>query len=266
MATSKCLHLQSVRRCTVPQDYTDLLLLRNSSPPPTASSSATPPRNGPFPAGSYALTTFLDTVSTNCTSNAATWRCYPYTTYSQSSTGAMATFNWVITPADLQSLSSSNYTISSTNNPFAVDFSNVSMLLVDIGLSSERYTFSVPTKKIVIPSAAISRDNSMATCFYNDTTFQADLYTRMSRSYPPPASASSSAATSSSTAGSGDSASEGFKPWPYAIRVEETIGGGSNVPACYKTVNGNLGDRINDGITEEAQKNMCGCLYKNWDP
>lgn len=247
------------------RDQADVLLLCSSTAPPPASSSVTPTPSGPFPVGSYALTTFLDTVSTNCTSNAATWRCYPYTTYAQSSTGAAATFNWIITPADQKSSSSNQYTVSSTKNPFAVDFSNISMQLVDVGLNSERYTFSLPMMKTVVPSTAITKDNSIATCLYNDTILQADLYTKLPKAYPP-ASPSSSAATSTSTIDSSNGATGGFQPWPYAVRVEERIVGGSDVPECYKTINGNLGDRITDGLAGRAQNNVCSCLYKNYEP
>lgn len=241
------------------------MAISNAPPSPASSSSGAIP-SGPFPAGSYALTTFLDTVSTNCTSNAATWRCYPYTTYSQSQSGAMATFNWIITATDSKSSSVSNYSISSTDNPFAINFSNIPMQLLDVGLNSERYTFSVIMNKTVIPSTAIANDNSVATCFYNNTTFRANLFTKMSKTYPLPPSTSDTTALPSPSVGDRNGASQGFQPWPYAIRVEEYIGGGNGVPSCYKTVNGNIGDRITDGISRKAPENVCSCLYKNFEP
>ncbi len=230
--------------------------LPSSSVPPSTPSSGTAP-TGPFPVGAYALTPFLDTVSTNCTSNEATWRCYPYTTYKESPTRSMATFNWIITAADQES-SSTDFVISSTDNPFALDFTNVSMRLVDAGLSSERYTFSVTTNKTVIPSAAITRDNTLATCFYNGTTFRAELYTKMSKVYQ-------SAASPSTTPDLGNSTGERFQLWPYAIRVEESIGGGDNVPACYRTTDGNLGERITDGLSAQPSGDKCSCLYKDFN-
>jgi len=258
----------STRRRTVHSyihDRTDRRAFSNAPPSPSPSSSGATP-NGPFPAGSYALTTFLDTVSTNCTSNAATWRCYPYTTYTQSQSGALATFNWVITQTDSKSSSPNQYSISSTDNPFALNFSNVPMQLLDSGLSSERYTFFVTMNKTVIPSTAITNDNSVATCFYHNSTFRANLFTKMSKTYPLPASASDSTAPPSPPAGNGNSASQGFQPWPYAIRVEEYIGGGNGVPSCYKTVKGNIGDRITDGLSPKGPENVCSCLYKNFEP
>ena len=255
----------SIEHCALQQDNADIRAFSIAPPSPASSSPVAVP-NGPFPVGSYTLTTFLDTVSTNCTSNAATWRCYPYSTYSQSQTGAMATFNWVITATDPKSSSPGNYSISSTNNPFALNFSNVPMQLLDLGLSSERYTFFVPMDKNVIPSTAITNDNSLATCYFNNATFRANLFTKMSKTYPLSSSASSTTATPSPSAGDGTSASQGFQPWPYAVRVEEFIGGGNDVPSCYKVVNGNIGDRINNGISPKGAENVCSCLYKNYVP
>ena len=247
-----------------PQDTADSLAFSNAPPSPASSSTAAIP-NGPFPAGSYALTTFLDTISTNCTSNAATWRCYPYATYSQSQTGAMATFNWVIAQTDPKAPSPSNYSISSTDNPFALNFSNAPLQLLDLGLTTERYTFSVTMNKTVLPSTAIANDNSMATCYYNNATFRANLFTKMPKTYPLPVSASGSAATPSPPAGDGTSVNQDYQPWPYAVRMEEYIGGGNGVPSCYKTINGNIGDRITDGISPKGPENVCSCLYKNFE-
>lgn len=180
----------------------------------------------------------------------------------------MAIFNWIITAAVQPAATGANYTISSTDNPFALNFSNVSMQLLDRGLDTERYTFSLPMNKTVIPSVAITNDNSMATCFYNTTIFKADLYTRLAKSYPPsPAGTNSNSTAATSTGrGDGNSATAGFDPWPYAVRIEETIAGGADVPACYKTVNGNIGDRTTNGLGAKPPDDVCSCLYKNWDP
>ena len=106
----------------------------NGAPNPTAtaslSSSATPSN---FPLGNYSMVTFLDTVQTNCTANAATWTCYPYTIYNTSPSKSVATFNWVIT-----SPSSGKYQISSTDNPFSIEFKNTDLDLLDQGKSTER--------------------------------------------------------------------------------------------------------------------------------
>lgn len=157
----------------------------------------------------------------------------------------MTTFDWIITPTN-----NSQFVISSSNNPFALTFSNATLNMVDAGLSSEAYTFQVPMDKQVIPTTALTDDNSASICDYNGTTFSATLYTKMASTYP----SSSSASNSSSGAP--------FRPWPHAVSVQQVIGGGVSVPSCYKTVNGNRGDRI-PLDTEPAQSN-CRCAYQNF--
>ncbi|MCJ1245969.1 hypothetical protein MMC30_003173 [Trapelia coarctata] len=208
--------------------------------------SSTP--TGPFPIGTYALNTFLDAVSTGCTSNAATWRCYPYTTYAGSPSGALAVFSWVI------SGSPGHYLISSTNNPFAINFVNASLNLVDANTPTERYTFTIPINKVVVPSTSITADNTMAACQFNNAQFQANLYTRMANTYP-----------SNSSSPSSDPIS-GVEPWPYAVEVIQSIGGGANVPACYKVHDGNFGARVTGGLVPQPSGQNCNCTYKNFDP
>lgn len=204
-------------------------------------------QNNSFPAGSYTFTTFLDTVQSDCTSNSATWQCYPYTTYNQSASGAKATFNWIITQTDL---SDASYVVSSSDNPFALIFDNATLTLVDAGLPTEAYTFQVAMDKQVIPTAALTNDNSAAVCNYNDTTFSAMLYTQMGATYP-------SGASNQANVTSGP-----FQSWPNAVSVQQVISGGVNVPICYRTKNGNQGDKI-DVKTEPAQSS-CRCAYQNF--
>lgn len=230
----------------------------SSTPLPAAPlSNSTSNSTGPFPNGSYSLVTFLDNAMANCSSNPVTWLCYPYVTYAQSPSRAMATFNWIISGTD------NNYSISSTNNPFAINFANVPLSMADVGTANERYTFSTSINKVVVPSSAITSDNSMASCEYNNTVFEASLFTRMSNSYPSNSSAGSSA---HSTATSGSSSSDGFAPWPYAASVSQTIGGGTDIPACYVVNNGALGAFLPDVTQPQSMGNFCSCIYKNYDP
>ncbi|MCJ1409114.1 hypothetical protein MMC19_003192 [Ptychographa xylographoides] len=226
-------------------------------PAPAPVSSPQPGPNAPFPAGSYSLNTFLDSTSTSCTSNAATWRCYPYSIYNDSAAASMATFNWIIA-GDANGL-----TISSTDNPFAINFVNASLTLVDQGTVNERYMFSIPINKVVRPSTPITTDNSMASCQYNNTQFQASLYTHMASMYPPNATASASASSSGPDA---SASSNGFTSWPYAVEVIQSIGGGVDVPSCYEVNNGNLGAPVTRGITPQPPSDFCSCTYKNYDP
>ena len=222
--------------------------------------------NGPFPIGSYTVTTFLETVTTNCTSKSATWRCYPYVTYAESPSGAKAAFNWIITAVSSDLTSNGRYIISSTKNTFAIDFANVPLSLVDANTPMERYTFSILLDKAVIPSASITPDNMMAECFYKNTQFQGSLYTRMSDTYSANSSDTVSINSSSVSGTDGTAPSGGFKPWPFAAEVSQSISGGSQVPECYKRINGNLGDRITDGFATQPNTDACSCLYKNFDP
>ena len=172
----------------------------------------------------------------------------------------MATFNWIITNS---SSMGGNYTISSTDNPFAINFTNASLALVDAGSSTERYTFSIPINKSVVPSPAITSE--MATCYFNNTNFEASLYTRLAKSYPENSSSVSTSSSPSSNATVGDGSAGGFEAWPYAVEVTQSIGGGTGVPDCYITVNGNIGERISS-LNPEASADLCSCEYKNWSP
>jgi len=188
------------------------------------------------------MVTFLDTVYTDCTSDAATWTCFPYTIYANSPVQAEATFNWIISAGSKPS----TYVISSTDNPFAIEFQDISMTLKDAGNSSEHYWFQITMDKQVSPSQAIAPDNSAATCFFNGTTFTGYLYTKISSGYPP----------------NGQSTGGKYPQWPFAVRAEQTMSGGEGVPDCYQTNNGNLGKQI--PLNATAFGNLCDCLYMNY--
>ncbi|KAI9751737.1 MAG: hypothetical protein M4579_005928 [Chaenotheca gracillima] len=232
----------------------------NITPAPPPAPSAAPLPSGPFPAGSYSLTTFLSTVNTNCVANPDTWRCYPYTTYADSHSASTATFNWIIVA---NSSSPSKYSISSTSNPFALTFTDVPLELRNGGLDSEHYSFSVPMNKVVIPKTSLTSDGTVATCYYNGTTLNADLYTKQPKTFPSGAAASSASASASAVPSS--SSSDPFRPYPYATEIRQTISGGSDIPSCFKTINGNpTGSPITDGVT--GKSGQCGCLYQNFGP
>lgn len=235
----------------------------NNSAAPAAPSSSSSPSVGPFPIGSYTFTTFLDTTSTNCTNNAESWKCEPSVTYATSPTDSQATFNWIISAADANANSGSNLTISSTDNPFSIDFSNATLILVDAGTVNERYTFSTTVPKDVFPSFNVK-------CDYNYTTFTADLYTSKPKSYPgnsTSASATSSAAGAAATdRAAGAPAGGAFANWKYAVDATQSVGGGVDVPACYNMNNGQPGGRVTSGYTVMPATDFCTCEYKNYDP
>ena len=215
-----------------------------------------------FPLGEYSMVTQLRTVNTNCTSNAATWRCYPYVLYDPSDPGtktsSMATFNWVISntsatyatkSSTTNDAQSANLTISSTNNPFAVSFTNQSLTYVSTpdNLTSDRYTFSFDIQKPVAPSASITDNNAATLCLYN-STFTGVLYADASRSVP------SAELANSTNIG-------GYTQWPYAVEVTQTSG---SAPECYDTVNGNIGAKILTDLTPDTVGQDCSCKYRNY--
>ena len=233
---------------------TDELSSTNSSSP--ASSNNTAPTNGtapkgPFPVGSWSFTTFLSTVSTSCTSNAQAWTCEPGQTYAQSPSGAQVTFDWIITDA---APTANNFSISSSNNPFSITFASTSLTLVDAGTDTERYTFKASSvSKNTFPSPNIK-------CYYNQTTFSGDLYTKKPKSYPAGAAASSTSAPSASST----SSSQPYADWGFAVDAAQSMNGGVDVPDCYTWNDGVDGDRVTNGYNVEPMSSFCSCAYANY--
>ncbi|KAK5719186.1 hypothetical protein LTR15_007709 [Elasticomyces elasticus] len=207
-----------------------------------------------FPLGEYSFITALRTVATNCTSNAATWRCYPYSVFdpaeSSTNTSSLATFNWIVSNTSATYATNetsgdapSNLTISSTNNPFSITFSNQSLNYVPgstNNASAARYEFSFTQQKSVIPSSSILSSGAAAICFYNATTFTGTLYLNANRTFPDESLGDQT--------GLG-----GYTPWPYAVGITQTSQGGDGVPDCYQSVNGGVGQRILTATTPEPE-------------
>ncbi|KAL8710783.1 MAG: hypothetical protein Q9225_007231 [Loekoesia sp. 1 TL-2023] len=201
---------------------------------------------GPFPAGSYTLVTYLDTVQTDCSSQAQDWSCYPYHTYAESPSQAIANFTWVITKSE------DGFSVSSTSNPWSINFDNTPLTMVDAGTDDERYQFNTTLNKITVPSIGVN-------CFFNDTTMEGNLYTKKPQNYTVSGTSTSFAATATAPASSND-----FQLWPYAVDVRQTIGGGQTVPECFRIQNNQRGDRITDGIVPQSASSICSCEYKNF--
>lgn len=141
------------------------------------------------------------------------------------------------------------YSISSTDNPFSIVFSTMPLTLKDPGLSSEYYSFVLTSmNKPVVPSSAITTQNIATTCYFNQTSLEARLYTKMPNTYPP--------ASDSSGTPRNDTAS--FAPWPFAAYVDQTDAGGPNVPQCYD----NKGNGV--GYFGDETGGECSCLYQNY--
>ena len=233
--------------------------LLSSSPSPPA---ATTPL--PFPIGSYTIQTYLTTVETACTSNPATFNCYPYVTYNESGSSSMATFDWIISsPTN----NTQNLTLSTSNNPFANTFSGVPLALQNQGTDDEHYAFSLPLQKVVVPDMPLSSDGASADCFYNRTTFAGMLYTR--KPYQNATSAAAPAPSSGAGAGAGTMPSspgnQDYKPWPYAINVTQSIHGGQGVPECFEFTNDGKGGPMVGGLQPQAPSTTCECRWLNFD-
>ncbi|KAL1386948.1 hypothetical protein HDK64DRAFT_204112 [Phyllosticta capitalensis] len=221
-------------------------IANSNAPKFPGSTNATSTPNVKFPAGSYTFTTFLDSVQRGCTSVRDTWSCYPYTTYDEDPFKSMATFHWTISAPSSEGF----YKISSAANSALIVFANADLKLVDQGQDSERYEFQLVVDKKVTPSTDLTDDNSKAVCYYNKTTFIASLYTKMPKSYPP---------TSNTTS---NNISPLEAAWPYAVRVEQYIAAGDDVPDCEPK--GHISDRFTKGLIGHSSTGSCSCLYRNY--
>ncbi|KAL8774084.1 MAG: hypothetical protein Q9209_001192 [Squamulea sp. 1 TL-2023] len=208
------------------------------------SSPSTTPSPAPFPAGSYTLTTYLSTVQTNCASRPQDWSCYPYHTYSQSPTEALANFTWIITSS---SPSHNEFTISSTSNPWSVNFASTPLTKLDAGTGDERWRFETTFDKTTFPSIGVN-------CYFNETTLEGNLYTKKARDYPSPTPSEPSVAESR----------DEFQPWPYAIDIRQIVGGGQNTLQCFRMQSGGVGDRVTDGVVPKGENEICSCEYRNF--
>ncbi|KAH7391018.1 hypothetical protein DE146DRAFT_152601 [Phaeosphaeria sp. MPI-PUGE-AT-0046c] len=196
-----------------------------------------------FPVGTYSFVTFLDTVQSGCTANEATWTCAPNTNYYSDPQKALTVLNWEI------SGTAGSYKISSKGRDatFGTMFQNERLELLDSGKDTERYRFSITRTKSVNMTGSIGEQKGDFSCDYGNTNIQGSLYTKMARSYP------------KDTIAVGDT---GNPAWPYAVRVEQTVAGGDNVPSCKRS----SGEKVSESLKAQDAGTLCSCLYKNWTP
>jgi hypothetical protein len=148
---------------------------------PTKPTSTLTPVAAPsgFPLGTYSLVTFLDTVSTGCTSNNASWTCAPFTDYYSDPQKALSVINWEITGTP------DAYKISSKDaSDLYMTFQNAPLDLVDEGEDSERYHFQIQRTKSVNMTGTLGDLKGDFECDYGATDLRAYLYTKMPRSFP----------------------------------------------------------------------------------
>lgn len=202
--------------------------LKNTRRPAASNNDASTPN---FPAGSYSFNTTLQVASTACTSNALTWPCYP------GKPGESAVFTWII-----NQVNSSHYAISSSDNPFAPSFTNLTLSRMDMNQPSERLTFSFAMDWVILPEGSITPDDRSAKCTFKNTTFEATLWTRRD------------GAEVSGDAVLGDK----FGPWPGDVEVKQSVDSKYGPPSCAYLEGGAI-------IDVRAGKGMCECRYANFE-
>ncbi|OAA63729.1 hypothetical protein SPI_03892 [Niveomyces insectorum RCEF 264] len=266
--------------------------LRGRSPPAASDNTATTPpppaQSTQFPAGSYAFTVALTNVSTGCTNNGFAFGCYPSTVFSSSSSSSTksqnasaATFYWVIAATTTSgspgsSSASTAYTISSGDTPStssreppsdfaAPSFHGVPMQTLDSGQDTERLVFNFSMTLSYVPmSDLIAAQTSSATCYFNQTTFSATIWTRRRATYPP--DIANTTAVASGTAAS--AASAVYLPWPFAVEVAEVQPAGPGVPECLDYHGRSLGNFSVSSVSDDNAAapfavGQCGCWYTN---
>ena len=136
-----------------------------------SSSSTATNSTPPFPAGSWNFAVVLDTVTTACTPNSATWACFPYNTYAQNPSASHLVFNWIIT-----STSATAFTIMSTPNTFSLDFPATPLTLLDANTPNQRWSFNLPLPKQLKPNMPLGGDGITDICYFNQSTLTGVLY------------------------------------------------------------------------------------------
>jgi hypothetical protein len=144
-------------------------------------------------------------------------------------------------------------------------FQNEKLELLDAGKDTERYRFHISRTKAVNMTGSIGDQKGDFECDYGNTNIQGSLYTKMAKTYP------------RETIAVPDT---GNPAWPFgksrippkdkcefankypAVRVEQTVAGGDNVPSCKSK----SGDKVTDGLKAQDAGTLCSCLYKNWTP
>lgn len=229
----------------------------NVQPPPQ---NETTPEPQPFPLGQYGIVTALRSVTTGCTSNPATWNCFPYQIFQSTTSDAGRTaFNWVISNSSSAYATvgtsptpdngiPANLTISSTNNPLTINFSDRPLTYISSASnsSSARYTFDFTMEKAFNPPVSLSGDNTATQCFFNQTTFSGTLYLSAESNYP------------------ADNSTSDAVQWPYAIEIAQTSPGGQDVPACYQYTDGQVGARLTTALVPQSVDAQCRCEYRNF--
>lgn len=188
-------------------------------------------------------------MTTGCTSDPNTFRCYPFTTYNTSKTASSTTFFWTIAQ-----VTGWSYVISAAPNPFVPQFTNITLTLLDGNMDTERMTFSFPMTAAVIPSAPLDASNTAATCYFTRTTMSATIWTRKRAEYPV------NLTTNVSNGEEGSRSSDSFENWPYAVEIAQVSSTRDGPPDC-KDSNGN---KVGNVTLPGSRGGQCSCDYSNF--
>ncbi|KAH8179502.1 tat pathway signal sequence [Sarocladium implicatum] len=187
-----------------------------------------------YPAGSFTFETSLQDTKTSCTSNPSTWRCYPY------EKGETAQFFWIISaPED----DKSNFTVSSTDNPFAPSFRNITMSRFEEGSSDEHFSFSFDMTRNIVPDADVGASNRAARCSFEKTKFEATIWTRR---------------RDNETLQFDGPVSSKFGDWPGDVEVKQIKDAELGQPTCEDSDGTEIAD-------VQAGSGTCECAYSNFD-
>jgi hypothetical protein len=121
-------------------------------------------------------------------------------------------------------------------------FEDAEMTLLKEGQEDEHFFFQLNMSKPTKPTSQLGDQNVAATCYFDDTTLQAYLYTKREKTYP------------LNEVGEGG----GFMPWPGAVKIEQVAGAKLGSPRCVDGSGGNLGE-----FGDEDGTQLCDCLWLN---
>ncbi|EOO00707.1 putative tat pathway signal sequence protein [Phaeoacremonium minimum UCRPA7] len=140
--------------------------------------------------------------------------------------------------------------ISSSENPFAPEFGNITLTILNRNTYRERFTFNFTMAMPVVALSGTFNDTSTTTCYFNSTVLSATIWTRMRADYPRNISSVAAPVNASST----------FDPWPFAVDIAETQPAGADVPDCRDWQGRAVGD-----VSAGDGGGACSCSYSNYD-
>ena len=138
---------------------------------------------------------------------------------------------------------SQDFIISSSPNPFAPSFANLTMSLEDANTSTERYTFNFSMNNTIIPDASITPDHRVAKCIFEGTMFWGTLWTRQHNG---------AEITEPSQGG------VNFGSWPGDVEVVQEMDATLGEPKCFDFSGNPIAD-------VQAGQGTCECQYASLD-